>query len=84
MPKPIPVPTDKEIQKEKITQYLNGVIKKGKEAIATAKVKFHNQSMTDVYIVAGALPLAASGQTVLSEQRQAVKNLASVEPRSYS
>ena len=79
MPKPIPVPTDKEIQKEGITQYLNGVIQKGKEAIGVAKVKFHNQSMTDVYIVAGALPLAASGQTVLSEQRQAVKDLVNQE-----
>lgn len=79
MPKPISVPTDKEIQKERITQYLNEVIQKGKEAIATAKVKFHNQAKTDVYVVAGALPLAASGQTVLSEQRQEVRDLANQE-----
>lgn len=79
MPKPIPAPTDKEIQKEGITQYLNGVIQKSKDAIATTKVKFHSQSMMDVYIAVGALPLAPSGQKVLAEQRQAVKDLANQE-----
>lgn len=79
MPKPIPVPEDKETQKEGITQYLNGVIQKGKDAVATAKVKFHSQSMTEIYTAAGALPLDASGQTILAEQRQAVRDLAQQE-----
>ena len=79
MPKPIPVPTAKEIQKETITRYLNGVVQKGKEAIVEAKVKFHNQAMTDAYTVEGALPIAASGQAILTEQRREVKDLANWE-----
>ena len=79
MPKPIAIPADKERQKAMITQYLNGVIQNGKDAVAAEKIKFHKQSVAEVYEVAGALPLDANGETILAEQRQAVKNLAKRE-----
>ena len=79
MSKPIAVPADKESQKAAITRYLNRIIQSGMGAVAAEKTKFHKQSMTEVNAVAGALPLDTNGETILAEQRQAVKDLAKHE-----
>ena len=79
MPKPTATPPDKDIQKKTVTQYLNGVIQKGKEEVFADKVEFYNRPLTEVHKVDGALPIDARGETILAEQKKSVKILAQGE-----